>query len=372
MSTSALLTYFGTNLADIETNRRGQLTAAQRHALQADIDLNRQTMGYQGCGVVFAILLVSAIVGFIALSGLANDAPPEFFLILGGAVGLVALLILIGFISTTRRANTDTRRLQNATIQTVRGPVELVVSGSDAAGYPHYAIKIGRETTHRAVGRSAPFDRALFKLIDPNGTYQAYLVAGRLLGMEQVGGGSLSNPIYDDARLPLGDVFHFDYDDLQANRNGKLSAAQLWRIRIDHKNPWRGCGILIALLSTVVWIPPLVALLSDAFDALLQELGLVLLAGAGLIVLLIIIWQILRAGARADLQRGTVQQAIGTLTKKQYLAGDAETNDSWLVTLDDTVFHLREVEYHALQEGRRYHFYYYKTHDVVSVEPLDG
>jgi hypothetical protein len=139
---------------ELEANRQGVLSNQQKSKL------GKNTAGTNIASLVmFIVLLVfMGIAGYMLIStgsaagfirGFAKD--PSTLLIVGGALGIVALIILMSFLRTLLRAN----RVGRGKISMVAGPVKLealrvplsYAIASKAMGDSAYThmLKIGRE-----------------------------------------------------------------------------------------------------------------------------------------------------------------------------------------------------------------------------------
>lgn len=332
-----------TQLPQIQANQRGQFSPEQRSALEGEAR-------FKWLPLLTPIIILPIIFSgiFVGLYLYASDIPLVVFFILAGFFLFVELLALIPQVFNLIN-NIRARSDLNA------GQIE-VLDGQCAWRRNKYVL----ETPSRRL----KFMRQSRHLMP--GSYRFYFLpnTGFLLSAER-----MVPPGGEDPRAELLDVLeqvhHFRQEDLEANRQGRLSLGQIaqliWKTAV-YTIIWLvlfGFGLFVAY-----------AVFRDTHNAQGQRWVIILsLAGVALL-LAIYLWIVGRL--LLDAVRGQIANAQGlvrrtvTVTHTQYGA-----STTYYYKLDKLSFTVSSGAYTAFIDGLQYRLYYAPlSKTLLAIEPL--
>jgi len=177
------------------------------------------------------------------------------------------------------------------------------------------------------------------------------------------------------SRPQLLQAFEFTEDDLNANRQGKMSSGQ--RDKLDSFRKARRMSLIAyAVMAGLLVLGCIGAGLYMAFTRQDPTIRMAVPLALGFATLLMLGGSANFYLRTRDVLNGTVSQAEGQarLFSRTYRDEDNITGTGWFLKLDGKEFRLvNEAQYQALEEGRSYRVYYvrgYPFNFMLSVDAL--
>lgn len=325
---------------DLAANRTGHLSVSQIAALRADARPFWRMLAIVG---VFAVLFGGVL--------LMVDSPQAPLLL------LLALMVPGGFalLFAIRLAGIYAS-IADGSVVAVEGPAHPYAKRNLNRGGVAYYVRIGAEEFF------IPY--RLQQAFVPGETYHIfYTPKGRLI----VSGESAPPPTAEVSRLPtpqLAQVLGFDWEDLAANRAGRLSPAQATRLR-----RLRTREIYTAIVSGLAAVGVgLLWPLLDHSTTMLLFWGLILIFPVAF--LLTALWSIERRSR--DLRAGVVAEARGILHRRAQDVGSTRRQPTYTLGIGHVVLPVALDVYNAFTDGDSY-VVYFVAHSrlLLSAEPLD-
>jgi hypothetical protein len=332
--------------AEIAANRRGEITAVQAVRLDAMI------WGRHGTTLFMAGVFFIVPMGVLFNSLLAGDGIPFWLALM---VLVPAVVLGYGLFSVARNWTRVKRdKAANAIRQTTG--------------------ELGFDRKHRYFFRAGERDLILpvaknITGLLPGLRYTVFYLeeSGFILSVEQLG--ITDEPaVLSALRTILMQVNRFTADDLQANQQGALTAAQQTRVLL--KASW---------LLGLVLIP--LVLLGFVMNSIVKEMGddmtPILFSGSVAAILLIIgLYPLIRAAL--DVVKGVPQivKGVGRKHTEKYIStnssGDDTSRTYYYYIIGKMRFKVTQVAYAAFIDKIEYAAYYLpRTKTMLAIEPID-
>jgi hypothetical protein len=328
-----------------QANQSGQITPEQRTLLEADTRLN--WAGLLTSLLILPIVFVGIVVG-VYFFDTNHETPWYVYVIMILFFGFIELIALVP--NLLRIVNTIRVRNDLAT-----GQVEAL-EGQCAWRRNKYVL----ETPARRLKYPA-----LSRHLMP-GSYRFYFLpnTGLLLSAQR-----LTPPGGEDPRGELlgvmAQVHHFNMEDLETNRQGRLAGGQIGRLLL--RIVWLTVfWVFILGVGLVIAYSIYTSLHSDSAQlwALIITAGIFLLGGA------IYLWLVVRL--LIDITRGQVTTAQG-LVRRTFTVSHSQhgTSTTYYYKLDKLSFTVSASAYTAFIDGPQYRLYYAPlSKTLLAIEPL--
>jgi len=334
-----------TNTQQTQLNRAGQISPEQRTFLESDTRLKWWGLLMP---FLFLPLIFVAIVAVVWYTDRGHDAPLIVYLAITGFFAVIELIAIIPQLLGLY----NNYRLRS---DVAAGQVEAL-EGQCVWRRNKYRL----ETPARSL-KQPTWARALLP-----GSYRFYFLpnTGLVLSAER-----LTPPGGEDPRAELLNVMtqvhHFKVEDLEANREGRLSGGQIAGL-ISKAVIYSVIWVVVLIFGVVIWY----AVYQDAHSSSAEEI--IFLVGAGISLLLIAIFLWMVARILIDAVRGQVTIAQG-LVRRTFTVTHTQhgTSTTYYYKLDKLSFNVSSAAYTAFIEGPQYRLYYAPlSKSLISIEPL--
>jgi hypothetical protein len=340
-----MLNFDPTQAQQTQVNRAGQITPEQRTRLESDTRLKWWGLLMP---FVFLPLIFIGIVGVVWYTDRRQAAPLVVYLAIAGFFAIIELITIIpqllGLYNNYRlRADV------------AAGQVEAL-EGQCVWRRNKYRL----ETPARSL-KLPTWSRALLP-----GSYRFYFLpnTGFVLSAER-----LTPPGGEDPRAELLNVMtqvhHFKVEDLEANREGRLSGGQIAGL-ISKAVTYSIIWVVVLIFGIAIWV----AVYEDAHSSSAEELIFVIGAGISLVLIAIFLWMVARV--LIDAVRGQVTIAQG-LVRRTFTVTHSQhgTSTTYYYKLDKLSFNVSSPAYTAFIEGPQYRLYYAPlSKSLIAIEPL--
>jgi len=331
--------------AEVEANRRGEITPAQKARL------NGMVLGGQGCAVF--------IVPFFVFPFLCVIFPVAFT---GEWIGIVVGLVLVLIVGAVLvgmffPAIGNWSRLQRDKAAGMM--IRQAVGELEFDRRRRYVVRAGERTL------SLPAAKNIGGLL-PGLRYTVFHLeeSGFVLSAEQMG--AMSEPAVKSAlQTVLMQVNRFTFEDLQANKQGEITPAQRTRALLGASGM-----LLFIIVPLLVGGAVFVPLLNDGFTG---ETIFPMLFMGGMIVLFMAIGLYSFTRIALDVMDGAPQVLKGTGRKHSETrsTGKSRRTDYYYI-IGGTRIQVTQVAYTAFIDDLEYNIYFLpRTKKLLSIEPID-
>jgi len=335
------------NSQDVQANRRGDITKAQKQRFYAVLGWRRQVFIIGAAAFVFVSILLLASFPYISSAGLRSNFPS--LLLVGWGLFLLLLLYAGRSIWSLWDRVAKFKR-DDAGCAIRQGQGQLAYSKK---GY-----------TFQAQDRSFAMPANGANGLLPGTVYRVYYLeeSGFLLSAEEFYSATPAQ-----VRTAINEILAtangFSFEDLAANQNGRVTPAQRRRPIYNVM-----LGAVIGLAAFVFLVPFLLPALSSNFTNTPSFLIAVILGGIFLLV-----GGFMFVNALIDVFISAPQQTQGMAHKKIRVSssGRSQTTHYYYV-IDDQSFEVSKSAYTALIDGLKYRIYYLpRTKRLISIEALE-
>jgi len=331
---------------EFESNRRGEITAAQKQRLKSIPIWSPVFL------LVIGVLFLGGIFAFVFSSFFISTSRFQWgILILFFFIGAIFLLFFL-FIgrSLWNAWNTAVKIRRDQANRAIRQG-----QGQLSYGKKGYTFEVN--------------DRAL--VLPPNGlggllpgvTYRVYYLEESrvLLSAEETHSPSPAQ-VQSTVNEILSTANGFSFEDLTANHNGEVTSAQ--RLKPLSK---AGSGILFALMAFLFMIPFFFGAQSSRMPT--ESPGFLIFIGIALVFL--VVGGFIVVNALVDVLFPTLQQAQGVGRKEIRVTGGRHRTTHYYYVIGGQRFEIRKGAYDAFIEGLQYRVYYLpRTKILLSIEAL--
>lgn len=328
----------------LEANRRGEITETQKQRLNASHGWE------QVLGAVIAIFMLGSSVCFLSVLFISGSITSVLIPLLVTGAFFLLLLLMVGR-SLWKLWDSGAKFRRDQTNRAIR-------QGQGQLSYDE------KKYVFQASGRNLALPAGSASGLVPGAIYRVYYLeeSSFLLSAEEI---SPATP--GQTRAALGEILAaangFSFEDLAANRNGEVTAAQ-------HRKALPNAigGAIFCLVALALLIPSILSALSPEGETSSWPVFAIMA------VIFLLIGAFMLLNALIDmLSSSAPKQVQGMGHKEKRRSGGKNRTTHYYYVVGGQSFQVKHAAYMALIDGLEYRVYYLpRTKRLISIEALDS